>query len=82
MAAAGQPKDAPSGDDPGATRQYVLAGLELAGLHADEAELAVIEAADALYRPLIDALIEAELDGIESEPGADMSRPPRSVEQR
>ncbi len=82
MTAAGEPNDAPSGKDSGATRRYVLAGLELAGLDADEAELAVIEGADALYRPLIEALFEAELDAIEPEPGTDMSRPPRSVEGR
>jgi hypothetical protein len=80
MPAAGEPKDAPSGASP--TRRYVLAGLELLGLPADEAELAVIEAADALYRPLTDALIEAELEEIEPERGTDLSRPPRSLEQR
>jgi hypothetical protein len=43
--------------------------------------MAVIEAVDGLYRPLVDALIEAELDGIEPEPGTDMSRGPRAPEQ-
>ncbi len=44
--------------------------------------MAVIEAVDGLYRPLVDGLIEAELDGIEPEPGVDMSRGPRAREQR
>ena len=56
---------------------FVRAGLELLDLEASEAEIAVIEAADGLYRPLIDALLEAELDGVEPEPGADMSQRPR-----
>ena len=39
-------------------------------------EIAVIEAADRLYRPVIESLLEAELDGVDPEPGADMSRAP------
>ena len=60
----------------GAAQRFVRAGLELLDLEADEAEIAVIEAADGLYRPVIESLLEAELDGIDPEPGADMSRPP------
>jgi hypothetical protein len=60
----------------GAVQRFVGAGLELLDLEADEAEIAVIEAADGLYRPVIERLLEAELDGIEPEPGTDMSRPP------
>ena len=41
------------------------------------AELAVIEAADSLYRPHLDALLAADLDEVEPEPGIDPSRPPR-----
>ena len=58
------------------------AGLGLLDLGAGEAELAVIEAVDGLYRPLIQALLVTELDGVEPEPGADMSRAPRALEQR
>jgi hypothetical protein len=61
---------------------FVSAGLELLGLEHDEAELAVIEAVDELYRPPLQALLDAELDGIEPEPAGDMSSPPRSLEQR
>jgi hypothetical protein len=81
MPAAHERGKAPSGND-SPTRRYARAGLELAGLRADDAELAVIEGADALYRPLIAALTQVKLDGIEPEPGPDMSRPPRPVEQR
>ena len=60
----------------GATERFVRGGLDLLGLEADETEIAVIEAADRLYRPVIESLLEAELDGVDPEPGADMSRAP------
>jgi hypothetical protein len=81
MTAASEPSEASSGND-SPTRRYARAGLELVGLQANESEMAVIEGADALYRPLIVALMDAELDDIEPEPGEDMSGPPRSVERR
>ena len=76
MTAAEQASDAPGGVEPSASRQFLLAGLELLEIAADDAEIAVIEGAHALYHPLIGRLIEAELDGVEPEPGADMSREP------
>ena len=82
MTAADQAIGGPGDDQTSPTRQYVGAGLELLGLNAGEAEFAVIEAVDGLYRPLIEALLEVELDGIEPEPGADMSRKPRSLDER
>jgi hypothetical protein len=60
----------------GATERFVRAGLELLELDADETEIAVIEAADRLYRPVIESLLQAELDGVEREPRVDMSRAP------
>ena len=36
----------------------------------------MIEAADRLYRPVIERLLEAELDGVDPEPDADMSQAP------
>ena len=36
----------------------------------------MIEAVDGLYRPVIESLLEAELDGVDPEPGTDLSRPP------
>jgi hypothetical protein len=76
MTAARDPNGGPDAGKAGAVQRFVGAGLELLDLEADEAEIAVIEAADGLYRPVIERLLEAELDGIEPEPGTDMSRPP------
>jgi hypothetical protein len=72
----------PEGAEPSATRRLVLAGLELLDLEASDDELAVIEVVDSIYRPLTDSLLEAELDGVEPEPGADLSRGPRDLEER
>ena len=76
MAAARDPNGGANAGEAGAVQRFVGAGLELLDLEADEAEIAVIEAADGLYRPVIERLLEAELDGVEPEPGTDMSRPP------
>ena len=82
MTAAGQAGEMSDEGEASITKTVVRAGLELLELEADDAELAVIEAVDALYRPLTRSLIDAELDGIEPEPGADMSSAPRGLEQR
>ena len=74
-AASGESGGANAGEADAAQR-FVRAGLERFELEADEAEIAVMEAADRLYRPVIERLLEAELDGVDPEPGADMSRPP------
>lgn len=76
MAAAREVHGGADGGEAGALQRFVGAGLELLDLEAGEAEIAVIEAVDGLYRPVIQRLLEAEFDGIEPEPGADMSRPP------
>jgi hypothetical protein len=76
MAAAQDEDDGQNGGDASAAPRFVRAGLELLDLDADDAELAVIEAADGLYRPLITSLLEAELDGVDPEPEDEMSRPP------
>jgi hypothetical protein len=76
MTAAREENGGAEAGEAGAVQRFVGAGLELLDLEADEAEIAVIEAADGLYRPVIERLLEAELDGIEPEPGTDMSRPP------
>ena len=63
---AGEPAQEPAGDgQPSATMRSVRAGLELLDLEVDEAELAVIEVVDSLYRPLTEALLVAELHGLE-----------------
>jgi hypothetical protein len=56
---------------------FAKTGLERLGVEADDVELAVIAAADSLYRPHVDALLAADLDDIEPEPGIDLSEPPR-----
>jgi hypothetical protein len=76
MAAAREDSGGADAGGGGATERLVRAGLELLQLDADDVEIAVIEAADRLYRPVIESLLEAELDGVALEPGADMSRAP------
>jgi hypothetical protein len=76
MTGARDPNDGAHAGEAGAVQRFVGAGLELLDLEAGEAEIAVIEAVGGLYRPVIERLLEAELDGIEPEPGTDMSRPP------
>jgi hypothetical protein len=81
MTASRHPSDGGDGGDAGTVGRVVRGGLELLDLSATEAEMAVIEAVDGLYRPLLDGLIEAELDGIDPEPGADMSHAPQAPGQ-
>jgi hypothetical protein len=64
------------------TARFVSDGLEMLGLDAGEAELAVIEVVDALYGPPLRALVGAELDGVEPEAGIDPSHAPRGLESR
>lgn len=72
----------PEDGQPSRTTRFVSAGLELLELETGEPELAVIEAVDALYGPPLQALVEAELDGVEPEPGVDLSQAPRALENR
>jgi hypothetical protein len=76
MMAARDPNGGAGGGEAGAAQRFVRAGLELLDLEASESEIAVIEAADGLYRPTIESLLEAELDGVDPERGIDLSRPP------
>jgi hypothetical protein len=76
MAAARKDSGSRDRGEAGTVQRFVRTGLELLDLEASEAEIAVIEAADGHYRPVIERLLEAELDGIDPEPGTDMSRPP------
>lgn len=72
----------PEEGGPGATSRFVSAGLDLVGLETGDDEMAVIEVVDAIYRPLVDALIEVELDEVEPEPAGDLSRAPGDIESR
>jgi hypothetical protein len=76
MTAARDPSGGAGAGEAGAVQRFVDAGLELLDLEAGEAEIAVIEAVDGLYRPVIESLLEAELDGVDPEPGTDLSQPP------
>jgi hypothetical protein len=76
MTASRHPTGGGDEGDAGTVERFVRSGLELLDLEATEAEMAVIEAVEGLYRPLVDGLIEAELDGIDPEPRADMSHAP------
>ena len=58
---------------------YVRAGLELAGEEADDVDLAVIRAADAVYGPALAALDAADLTHVLPEPDLDPARAPRSA---
>jgi hypothetical protein len=82
MAAAEHPTDAPRSESASPARRFVQAGLEPLGLELSEQQLAVIDAVDAIYRPMIEALMTAELPEVEPEPGADMSREPRTETRR
>jgi hypothetical protein len=59
-----------------AFEQYVRAGLELAGMTADETDLAVMRAADAVYGPGFRALEQADLREVQIETDLDPSRAP------
>jgi hypothetical protein len=62
----------------GTFEDFVRAGLDRLGLEPDPAELAVIQAADAIYGPQIDALMALELGDVEPEHDVDLSRAPES----
>ena len=76
MTAAQAESGDPDQGEASTAQRFVRTGLELLDLEASEAEIAVIEAADRVYRPVIESLLEAELDGVDPELGTDMSRPP------
>jgi hypothetical protein len=60
-----------------AFEQHVRAGMELAGMTVDDADMAVMRAADAVYGPAFEALANADLRDVELEADMDPSRPPR-----
>lgn len=55
---------------------FVRTALARAGVEADDTDLAVIGAADAVYGPDREALMAADLSGAPLEHGLDPSRPP------
>jgi hypothetical protein len=70
------------GASPSPLERYAAARFELLGLDADATMMGIIAVADSLYEPSIDALIKADLGEVGPEPGVDLSRAPRSIEER
>jgi hypothetical protein len=64
------------------SRRYIESGLAVLGLEAGEDEIAVIQAVDWLYGPALEALVAEGFDGVPHEPGADMSKSPRTDSER
>ena len=59
-----------------AFEQHVRAGLAVLGYGVDEAELAVMRVADAIYGPQLRALVDADLAAVWAEPDMDPSHAP------
>ncbi len=59
-----------------AFQSYLQGALEIFGIDTDEAERAVMAGVWSIYEPGMDLLRDADLDGIEPEPNADLSSPP------
>jgi hypothetical protein len=57
--------------------QLVRLALAQYGVEVSDAEMGVIKAFDRVYGPSRDALLAADLSGIEPEVGLDPSRAPR-----
>ena len=55
---------------------FVRSALARAGIEVDETDLAVIRAADTIYGPDREALMQADLSGAPCEHDLDPSRPP------
>jgi hypothetical protein len=59
-----------------AFQSYLNGALETFGIKADEDERAVMMGVWSLYEPGMEALRDADLDGIEPELHPDLSKPP------
>jgi len=59
-----------------AFQSYLNGALEIFGIKADEDERAVMMGVWSLYEPGMEALRDADLDGIEPELHPDLSKPP------
>jgi hypothetical protein len=59
-----------------AFQSYLNGGLETFGIVADEGERAVMMGVWSVYEPGMELLRDAELDAVEPEPHADLSKPP------
>ena len=59
-----------------AFQSYLRGALETFGIEADETERAMMEGVWAIYRPGMELLRDAELDDVQPEMHADLSRDP------
>lgn len=59
-----------------AFQRYVQGGLELFGIEADQTERSVMEGVFSVYRPALEGLLAADLEGVEPERPIDLSRAP------
>jgi hypothetical protein len=59
-----------------AFQSYLQGALETFGIEADDEERAVMMGVWAIYEPGMELLRDADLDGVEPELNADLSRPP------
>ena len=64
-------------DGQSAFQAYLEGALETFGIETDEAERGVMVGVWTIYEPGMELLRDAELDGIEPELKADLSRAPR-----
>ena len=69
-------------DEPASRRAFIEAGLALLDLESGPDDITIIEAVDAIYGSSLRALMAEGFDGIPHEPGADMSKAPRTAEER
>jgi hypothetical protein len=67
---------------PDPSPDYIQSGLAVLGLDAAEDEIAVIQAVHAIYGPALASLLAEGFDAVAHEPGADMSRAPRTGPER
>jgi len=59
-----------------AFQSYLNGGLETYGIVADEEERAVMAGVWSIYEPGMELLRDADLDGVDPELHADLSKPP------
>jgi len=59
-----------------AFEKYLQSALETFGIEADESERGVMAGVWSIYEPGMELLRDADLDSVEYELGADLSKPP------
>jgi hypothetical protein len=59
-----------------AFQRYLVGALETFGIESDESERAVMAGVWSVYEPGMEMLRDADLDGVEPELNADLSKPP------